>query len=635
MKPFSGAMLGSTALIALASVAVSKPGSPHQALAKGVIAAVPLAQYPSRPLFGQTHLHTANSGDAVFSGTRLTPEDALRFGQGEEVAASGGGKMRLDRPLDFMLVSDHAELIGAGIELIRGNPLYMSDPALKRWHDMANGSVQEANTAQLELTAAFSQGKLPARFFEPAVARTVITSVWQDYLRTSERYNQPGKFTVLIGYEFTSTPKGDNLHRIVIFGDGADKVGQVLPFTSLQSKDPARLWDYMANYEAGGGHVLAIPHNGNLSNGLMFAPADFTGAPFTADYAQRRQRWEPLTEVIQAKGESESHPFLSPDDAFANFGKSGWDIGNLDLSSAKRTSMYAGEYAREALKRGLALEGQLGVNPFKFGMIGASDQHTGLATSDESNYSGEQAATASVSDRALHVDTRGGLTRYGWQHLTSGLAAVWSRENTRASIFEAMRRREVYATSGTRMSVRIFGGFGLARTGFSGDWVGRGYAQGVPMGGTLSGTSAKRAPTILIDALKDPTGANLDRVQVIKGWVDSAGQTHEKVYDAVWSDPAKRGRKGKVAPVGNTVNLATATYRNTIGAASLRTVWTDPDFDPEQRAFYYVRVLEIPTPRWPLYDAVRNHFKLPAGTETTSQERAYTSPIWYDPPKRR
>ena len=617
-----GALAGCTTDAPQAAAPTAAVGSQHTASS---------AAYPARALFGETHLHTANSGDAVFNGTRMTPEDAMRFGRGDEVTNSSGQKLRLERPLDFMLVSDHAELIGAGMELIKGNPLYMSDPALKRWHDLANGTRAEATIAATELVSAFSQGKLPARFFEPSVARSVSTSVWQDYVRTSERYNQPGKFTVLMGYEFTSLPKGNNLHRIVIFRDDADRVEQTVPFTALQSKDPERLWDYMESYEARGGQVLAIPHNGNLSNGLMFAESTFSGGELSAAYATRRQRWEPLVEVVQAKGESESHPLLSPDDAFAGFGKAGWDIGNLDLSSAKQPGMLAGEYAREALKRGLALEARLGVNPFKFGMIGAGDLHTGLSTSEEGNFGGEFAASEARADRALDVEGQHGLTRYGWQTLSGALAAVWARDNTRASIFDAMRRREVYATTGTRMSVRVFGGFGFAQSDFRRDWVAMGYARGVAMGGTLPRGGGGKAPALMIDALKDPMGANLDRVQVVKGWIDASGRVREKVYDAVWSDPARRRRdaRGNVPAVGNTVDIARATYTNTIGAASLRTVWTDPHFDPAQRAFYYLRVLEIPTPRWPLYDAVRRGIRLPADAETVSQERAFTSPIWY------
>jgi hypothetical protein len=591
--------------------------------------------YPTRPFFGETHLHTMNSGDAVVGGTRVTPEMAIRFASGEEVTSSSGQKAKLSRPLDFVQVSDHSELIGTGVEIFRGNPLYMSDPTLRRWNEMINSAPDVRMRAMRELIGAFAQNQLPSKIFDPEIAGPVLRSVWNEYLSVTERYYQPGKFTTLAAFEYTSTPRGNNQHRIVMFRDGAEKVGRVLPFSSIESRNPAKLWEYMQNYETlTGGQVIAIPHNPNLSNGNMFALTDFDGQTFTAEYALLRQRWEPLLEVVQAKGDSEAHPYLSPNDEFASFGKAGWDIGNLDLSVAKTPDMYAGEYAREALKRGILMERRLGVNPFKFGMIGASDIHTGLSTSEENNYMGEFAAGEPSATRASRSETRGiGMQRQGWQSLSGALAAVWATANTREAIFDAMKRREVYATTGSRMSVRVFGGFGLTARDFRSDWVRNGYARGVPMGGTLEARANQRAPSFMIDALKDPDGANLDRVQIVKGWVDANGTTHEKVYNAVWSNPRARKMSvnGNIPPVGDTVDVARATYTNTIGAATLRTVWTDPNFNPNQRAFYYVRVLEIPTPRWPAYDAVRFNYTLPTNVIAKSQERAYTSPIWVSP----
>lgn len=607
------------------------PSEPFIPSAKA--AEAPVAAYPTKVYFGETHLHTMNSGDAVMMGTRITPEDALRFGRGEKIRSTTGVEAQLARPLDFMVVSDHAELIGSGREILAGNPLLMTDPTLRRWREMMQGTRTEAMKAARELIGAFSQGTMPAVMYDPETARQIVGSVWQAHVATVERYNEPGKFTALMGYEYTSVPKGNNLHRIVIFRDGADKVSGILPFSSLESQNPEKLWDFFANYEAStGGRVLAIPHNGNLSNGLMFSFADFDGKPMTADYARLRQKWEPLTEVVQAKGESESHPFLSADDEFADFGKAGWDIGNLDLSSLKTSDMFAGEYAREALKRGLLLQARLGVNPFKFGMIGAGDLHTGLSTSEQNNHLGETVSLEPSADRGMREEKRGNITRYGWQSLTAGLAAVWATSNTREGIFDAMRRREVYATTGTRMSVRLFGGWDFTPADFRKDWVKAGYRRGVPMGSDLRPGKGK-APVFMISALKDSEGANLDRVQVVKGWVDKAGNGHERVFDVVWSNASKRriGKNGKLAPVGSTVDLKAATYTNSIGASELRTVWRDPAFDPALKAFYYVRVLEIPTPRWPAYDAVRYGAKLGPDVILTAQQRAYSSPIWYNP----
>ena len=594
--------------------------------------------YPMRPLFGETHLHTINSGDAAVSGTRITPEDAIRFGRGDEVISSSGQKAKLRRPLDFIQVSDHAELIGTGAEIYNGNAEYMKDPTIRRWNAAINGPFEGALVAMREVTEAFSQGRLPAVLLDPKISGPILRSVWDHYLTIVDRYNAPGKYTVFAAFEFTSTPRGDNLHRIVMFRDGAERVSKVLPFSSLQSRDPEKLWDYMQNYEtATGGQVLAMPHNPNLSNGRMFALTDFSGKEFTAEYALRRQRWEPILEVVQAKGDSEAHPYLSPNDEFANFGKSGWDIGNLDLSVAKKPEMIAGEYAREALKRGIQVEEKLGVNPFKYGMIGAGDIHTGLSTAEENNHMGETAAGEPRAERSTNIETRGqGMQREGWQSLGGSLAGVWAISNTREAIFDAMKRREVYATTGTRMSVRVFGGYGFRARDFRGDWVRSGYSRGVPMGGTLN-ANTNAAPSFMIDALKDPEGANLDRVQVVKGWVDANGMAHEKIYNVVWSNPSSRrmDRNGNIPKVGDTVDIARATYRNSIGATSLRTVWQDPNYKPSERAFYYIRVLEIPTPRWPAYDAVRFNFKLKESVVAKSQERAYSSPIWISPTARR
>jgi len=585
--------------------------------------------------WGNTHLHTKNSGDAILFGARLGPEEAFRFARGDKVKSTSDQDAQLDRPLDFLVVSDHAEGLGTGRELLAGNPLYMADPTLKRWHDMMLGTPEQAHQAARELISAFAQERLPPAMNDPKVAGQIVASVWQEYIATAESYNQPGKFTTLLGYEYTSTPKGNNLHRIVIFRDGAERVGKILPFSSLQSQDPEKLWAFLGNYEEKtGGKVLAIPHNGDLSNGLMYSLNDYEGRPMTADYAKRRARWEPLTEVTQIKGDSETHPYLSPTDEFGDFGHQGWDQGNLDLSSPKKLDMLAGDYVRSALKRGVILEKTLGTNPYKLGMIGATDAHNALSSAGERIYFGEEPGSEPNPTRAASVEERGGMIRYGWQRLSGGYTAVWARENTREALFDAMLRKEVYATTGTRLTLRFFGGWDYSSADLKGDVAELGYTRGVPMGGDLTVSPKKGgAPTFILSAMKDPTGANLDRLQVVKGWVDAKGQAHEKIFNVAWSDPAKRhvDSKGRLAAVGDTVDLTKATYDNSIGAAQLSKVWKDPEFNPAEPAFYYVRALEIPTPRWPAYDAVRFGVKPMNGARLKDQQRAYSSPIWYEP----
>ncbi|NJN53098.1 MAG: DUF3604 domain-containing protein, partial [Gammaproteobacteria bacterium] len=461
-------------------------------------------------------------------------------------------------------------------------------------------------------------------------------NIWAEMVQTAERFNAPGQFTALIGFEWTSLDKGNNLHRNVIFRDGADKAGKVVPYTTQKptgSNDPLDLYRWLANYERTvGGQALAIAHNGNLSNGWMFpVDAQFTGKTIDASYVEQRARWEPLYEVTQIKGDGEAHPLLSPDDAFADYET--WDAGNLDLSQAKTSTMLPGEYARAALKNGLLLETRLGTNPYRFGMIGATDSHTSLSTADEDNFFGKHAGAEPSTDRLSKPfsKTVNGVFE-GFETVASGMAAVWATSNTREAIWDAMARKEVYATTGPRMTVRFFGGWTFDAMDASNPYLAQvGYAKGVPMGGELRRAGNATAPTFLVAALRDPMGANLDRVQIIKGWLDQSGVTHEKIYDVSWSGNRKRNRAGVLPAVGNTVDLASASWSNTIGAVELAAVWSDPDFDAGQAAFYYARVLEIPTPRWIVYDAVRFGVPIPAGAETIHQERAYTSPIWYSP----
>jgi Protein of unknown function (DUF3604) len=584
-------------------------------------------------LWGDTHLHTSNSIDAFGFGVRIGPEEALRFARGEEVTATSGLKAKLDRPLDFLVIADHSDGMGATKALYDSPRFMIKDPTLLRWYDMMHEGPEGSQRAIGELINVVGTDKMPAALRPNADTRKKQMNIWTSYNSVMERYNEPGKFTALHGFEFTLMPDGDNLHRVVVFRDGKSRVDQVMPFgTIAPGTQASNLWDYMDAYEQKtGGKVLAIPHNANLSNGLMFQMTLPDGKPMTAEYAKRRSAHEPLVEVTQIKGDGESHPFLSPNDEFASFGDAGWDVGNLPVSKPKSPEMFASEYAREALKRGLAIEAKTGVNPYKFGMIGSTDSHTSLATADESNFFGKHSGNEPNAVRASqsqNLGTRKG--RFGWNYLAGGYAAVWATNNSRAAIFDAMMRKEVYATTGPRMQVRVFGGWDFKDSDLAGDWVKAGYARGVPMGGDLKAGIGR--PSLLISALKDPDGANLDRVQVVKGWVDGAGQLHEKVFDVVWSSPDKRTLSGgKLTPVGDTVDIAKASYTNSIGAPELRTVWSDPEFNAAQKAFYYVRVLEIPTPRWVLFDALRYGAKLLPDTELKAQERAYTSPIWYNP----
>ena len=443
-------------------------------------------------------------------------------------------------------------------------------------------------------------------------------------------------FTAFIGFEWTSLVKGNNLHRNVIFRDNGDKAGQVVPYTTqapVGSTDPLDLYAYLEDYEGKtGGSALALAHNGNLSNGIMF-PVDtqYTGRKIDRNYVEKRARWEPMYEVTQIKGDGETHPLLSPDDAFADYET--WDAGNLDLSEAKTDDMLQHEYAREALKNGLMLEKKLGTNPYKFGMIGSTDSHTALATAEEENFFGKATNAEPSPKRMMHPFTKTENGAFeGYQLVASGYTGVWAQENTRTAIWDAMERKEVYGTTGPRITVRFFGGWDYTDEDLNSRAPAfRGYEKGVPMGGDLRANNDGGAPNFMVYALRDAIGANLDRIQIVKGWLDSKGKTHEKVYDVAWSAGRQPDSSGVLPPVGNTVDIAAANWTNTIGASELATVWTDPDFDPQQSAFYYARVLEIPTPRWVVYDAFRYGIELPAGAETTHQERAYTSPIWYTP----
>ena len=588
--------------------------------------------YPTQVFWGDTHLHTNLSVDAGMFGNRLGLEEAYRFTRGEEVVTSHGLRARLSRPLDFVVVADHSDGYGMFAKIVTGDPELMKDETARRWNRMFNEGGQAAVDATLELIDLFSKGQMPF----PINAPESIGPVWDDVLEAAERYNEPGVFTAFIGYEWTSlAPPGNNLHRVLVYRDDATRAGQKLPMTAEASIDPEDLWDYMADYEAEtGGKVLAIPHNGNLSNGMMFDVNDMDGNPLTRAYAETRDRWEPVYEVTQIKGDGETHPLLSPDDEFADYET--WDLGNLNLSQAKTEDMLQHEYGRSALKLGLQLEAELGVNPFQFGMIGSTDSHTSLPAVEEENFFGKHSGVEPSPERAAHVAigaADGSSAFMGWDMASSGYAAVWATENTREAIWDAMMRREVYATTGSRMLIRFFGSFEFAQEDARNRFPGQaGYSRGVPMGGELSRPASGAAPSFLVAALKDPYGGNLDRIQVVKGWLDSDGELHERVYDVAVSDGREIGSDGRAREaVGNTVDVENATWLNTIGDPELIAVWQDPDFDADERAFYYARVIEIPTPRWTAYDAFRFGIEMPDDVEMTTQERGYTSPIWYTP----
>ncbi len=593
--------------------------------------------FPTRPFFGDTHLHTSFSFDAGAFGARLTPRDAYRFARGEQITASSGQPAKLSRPLDFLVVTDHSDNMGFFPDLLAGAPNVLADPTGRKWYDMIQSG--KGADAALEIILSFSHNTFPKDLIYFPGTRQ-YRSAWQETIAAAEHYNEPGRFTAFIGYEWTSNTGGNNLHRNVIFRDNADKASQVEPFTVFPpygSDNPIDLWKWMDAYEKKtGGSVLAISHNGNLSNGLMFPVVEAFGKKIDREYVETRAKWERLYEATQTKGDSETHPFLSPNDEFASFER--WDKGNLDGSVAKNKEMLEFEYARSALKNGLKLEQTLGVNPYKFGLVGSSDAHTGLAAMEEENFFGKTTPQEPSPHRMMKPffeNPQSGVKVMDWEVSASGYAAVWAKENTRASLWDAMQRKETYATTGPRMLVRFFGGWDFDAKDADNRLPGQiGYTKGVPMGGDLTQAPQGKVPTFLVAALKDPLGANLDRYQIVKGWLDKNGNPQENVYDVAWSGNRKPDpRTGKVPSVGSTVDIENATWTNTIGAPELIAVWKDPDFDPGLRAFYYGRVIEIPTPRWTAYDAKRFGVKPLPGTTMTVTERAYTSPIWYTPSK--
>jgi hypothetical protein len=558
--------------------------------------------FPSRVYWGETHLHTGLSLDAGLFGNTTGHDTAYRLARGEQVTSAGGLPVKLSRPLDFLVITDHSDMMGIATDIQSGAPNILAVPKGKEWAAGFEKGGQAAAEAAFDLIGNFAQGTVPIELLEQySPGSTIYDNIWDEIVEAAETYNEPGRFTAFIGFEWTSVPKGFNLHRNVILRDDGDRAEQVLPMTTLPpvgSTDPLDLYKWLEDYEAKtGGRALAIAHNGNLSNGWMF-PVDktYAGGRVNKEYVTLRAKWEPLYEATQIKGDGEAHPALSPDDEFADYGT--WDVGNLDISELKTPDMLSREYAREALKQGLALEKKFGINPYKFGMVGATDAHTSLTTAEEDNFFGKSTSVEPSATRVAHPFVKSALGAFeGDALLASGYQGIWATENTRKALFDAMERKETYATTGTRILVRFFGGWDF----------------------------------IMVIALRDPIGANLDRIQVVKGWMDDGGDLHEKVYDVTWSGDREPGADGKLPPVGNTVDIEAANWTNTIGASELMTTWSDPDFDADESAFYYVRVLEIPTPRWVLYDKVRLGAHVPEHVELVHQERAYTSPIWYTP----
>jgi hypothetical protein len=611
-------LLGSIAIC----LSLSTNGTDALSTEQKLLYSTPVRESITNLYWGDLHLHSQLSADAYIMHTRLTKDQAFKFARGQMVEADNGMPARLRRPLDFLAVTDHAEYLGIYAQLA------VNDPRLHKWKMGMEWQalMKQGDTRSLARAFADAIQTSEEQYLTPDSLRR---SIWSEASAVADKYNEPGLFTAFVGYEWTSMITGDNLHRVVIYKDGAELASQHTPFSAQHSNDPEDLWDALADYEKQtGGEVIAIAHNGNVSNGRMFSPNRENGLPLDESYARKRARWEPVYETTQIKGDGEAHPFLSPTDEFADFET--WDEGNITLDTPKQPEMLQYEYSRSGLREGLRHEANLGANPFKFGLIGSTDSHTGMATTYEDNFFGKFAHDEPSVDRT--EKRMAGQLQKIWQLVSSCLTAAWSEENTRESIFEAIKRREVYATSGTRIRLRFFGGWEFTQADvMDADFASIGYRKGVPMGGDLT-RSESAAPTFMVAASRDPDGANLDRVQIIKGWLNASGETEEKIFDVALSDGRTANwLTGDIPAVGNTVDEENVTYSNSIGDAELAVVWIDPEFDPEQRAFYYVRVIQIPTPRWTAYDAKYFGSVIDPRAPKTIQDRAYSSPIWYTP----
>ncbi|WP_462157303.1 DUF3604 domain-containing protein [Pseudoalteromonas sp. GB56] len=597
-----------------------------------VVAQTPAKKIDENPLrnvyWGDTHNHTGNSFDVFLFGTpNSTPETAYRFARGDKVESPTTGKpWQLSKPLDFLVVADHAELIGS-IPLMYQNTPGISDTKTgKAFLAIAPNKSEENMQKLYDILnyAAFDQpneANLGAQDLINDFGGAKVKEAWTRYVETAEKYNDPGNFTTLIGWEWSSNNRGANLHRVVFMPQGGDVAKQFIPYSALESDDPEDLWDWLeATSQETGAEFVAIAHNPNISLGLMFAETRLNGEPIDQEYAKQRMKWERSIEITQIKGDSEAHPALSPNDEFADY-----EVYDFALTpDGARPAPTKADYVRSGLKTGLELEHKMGANPYKVGFVGSTDSHTGMSAVDEANFAGKGQHDSEPSKRA-HPTGIG--SSKGWDMGSAGWVGVWAESNTRQSIVDAFQRKEVYATTGPRITLRVFGGFNFTANDIGPDMVETGYSKGVPMGGDLNQPNDDSQVGFLISVLKDPDGANLDRVQVIKGWLDDEGVSQEKIYDVALSD----GRTDGSVKVGNTVDVKTGKYTNTIGAPELTVFWSDPDFKSEQNAFYYVRALEIPTPRYSLYDAIELGIDVEeTGHPATIQERVYSSPIWYN-----
>ena len=596
-------ILSASAALLLAATAFSEPNPERNAY------------------FGEQHIHTSWSVDAWLFGNHLTgPNEALEYAQGKAIKHPQGYMIQIEQPLDWMGVTDHSEYVGVtkmantpGSELSKlpeAQPLILKDP----------NNPADVEKVFSYLVSLVSKPPIKA-FMSPKIAGTI----WKENVEIANKNNKPGKFTAFCSYEFTSQHNFRNLHRNVYFR--SDKVPE-MPFSSLDSWHPEDLWKWMDTQREAGMELLAISHNANLSDGWMYpTDVDSLGRPIDAAWAASRDRNERLIEMKQIKGQSETHPLLSPNDEFANYEITSFLIGLPEDSG--RIPHIVGSYARQALKDGLTMQDTRGYNPYKFGVVAGSDSHnTGAPYRQNNFYGGHGLNDGTIETRMSgHIFT--GLDVH--YENPAGLSGVWSEENTRASLWDAMHRRETFATSGPRIKVRFFGGWDYDNALPAGkDWVKTAYSAGVPMGGDLPPLKGK-APKFVVWAVKDPTAGNLDRIQIVKGWTKH-GQSFEKVYDVVWAGDRKVDPStDTLEPVQSTVDIAQGTYKNTTGSTELKTVWTDPDFDPSQHAFYYARALEIPTPRWSTIQAKQLGIAPPDVVPAIVQERAWSSPIWYTP----
>jgi len=573
--------------------------------------------------FGAVHIHTGYSFDALTNGTITTPSNAYEWAQGKPIPASKfepGKLMKIVTPLDFYAVSDHAEFMGVFNKMADPKePLSKTELAKRITSSDPNTAMQ----AFAEVLRDMSAGKTDPMLTDPAVSRTV----WAEIVKTADAYYRPGSFTTFPAFEWTSNPNKRNLHRVVVFRDSKHVPDLVL--SALDTEKPEDLWAWMQVQRKNGSTLLAIPHNANASDGLMFSLTDSSGNPLSDAYIAERARNEPLYEISQIKGTSETHPDLSPNDEFASFEL--WDY-TLSADSLRPTHR-EGSYVRRALLDGLLLSSRGKGNPFKYGFIGDSDTHNAAASNEEFNYTGKFGIEADPKHRLNGFPGQpAGQIQQIREFSSGGLAGVWAQENTRESIYDAMARKETFGTSGTHIKVRFFGGWDFREADVKGrEFVQAGYARGVPMGGDLPAAAKGKAPSFMVWAIKDPLSGNLDRIQIVKGWVDAGGAEHEKIYDVAWSGDRKPDAKGKLPGVGNTVDAKNATYQNSIGSPELSAVWKDPEFDAAVNAFYYARVIEIPTPRWSTRDAAKVGVEIPKGLPASIQERAWSSPIWYSP----